>query len=153
MDKEALQNELQNIIGSYLKDQMLELIELIYRHEGRDLVLKVMADRPEGGISLGDCASLNREIGMILDEKNLIQGTYLLEVSSPGVDRPLKTKVDFLRCINREVRFFLKEPVGDKLEWAGIIKKIEGESVFIDIEDTFLEIPLARINKARQELE
>ena len=153
MEREALTEHLKEIIGSFLEPQGLELVELICRHEGRDLVLQVLVDRPEGGITVGECSGINKEIGNLLDEKNILEGSYLLEVSSPGIDRPLKTKADFFRCIGKEVRFFLNKEVNGKLEWAGEIKKVEGETVFIRLGDVLLEIPLANINKARQEID
>ena len=70
-----------------------------------------MADRPEGGIRLGECSQLNRGIGALLDEKDFLSGRYILEVSSPGLDRPLKTKNDLSRKINCEAHFFLNEEV------------------------------------------
>lgn len=85
-----------------MKNQNLDLVDIIYRYEGRGLVLRVLVDKPEGGITLDECAGLNNEISRILDEKDMLQQRYILEVSSPGLDRPLNSKNDFLRCINKE---------------------------------------------------
>jgi len=150
MDRQAIINELTGEIVDYLKNQGLELVDLIYRYEGKNLILRILADRPEGGIRLDECARLNNEIGMILDEKNLLQERYLLEVSSPGIDRPLKTKDDFARCMNRRIRFFLHELVKGKMELEGVINKLENESVYIDIGTEIVEIPLPKISKAKQ---
>ncbi len=75
---------------------------------------------------------------------------YILEVSSPGLDRPLKTKSDFLRCINRKAKFFLLESIKGKIELDGIITKVEDDSVYIDIDGDIIEIPLVKVNKAKQ---
>jgi ribosome maturation factor RimP len=152
MDKEALIEQLRVIIDDYVQSQGLILVELMHRYEGKDLVLRVLADRPEGGISLDECAFLNREIGRILDEKNIPLEKYLLEVSSPGIDRLLKTKSDFLRCLNKKALVFLKEPVQGKIEWSGNITQVTDNSVFIDNAGNLLEIPLLFINKAKQQL-
>lgn len=153
MDKQALTQELQVIISEYLKTQGLELVDLTLRRQGMDLFLQVLTDRPEGGIALDDCAYLNKEISRILDEKKiLLQDNYVLEVSSPGLDRPLKTKVDFLRCLNRRVRFFLAQPIGGKLEICGNVKGITGESVYVELNGESIEVPLSAINKAKQEI-
>jgi len=152
MDREALINQLGAIIGDYLKSQGLILVELIYRYEGRDLVLRVLADRPEGGINLDECSFLNHEIGRILDEKDIPLERYLLEVSSPGIDRPLKTKGDFLHSLNKKAQFFLRESVEGKIEWSGKITKVSENSVFIDNAGNLLEIPISVINKAKQQL-
>ncbi len=151
MDSQTIA-ELTNIFSNYLKSQGVELIELIYRYEGRDLFLRILADRPEGGITLGECARLNQEISMILDAKDTQQG-YVVEVSSPGLDRPLKTKNDFSRCLSRKAKFFLLESIRGKIELDGIISKVEGNSVSVDIEGEIIEIPLGKINKAKQILD
>ena len=126
------------------------MVELIYRHEGRDLFLRILVDKPEGGIILEECSRLNRELGVLLDEKDILRERYVLEVASPGLDRPLKTKADFMRCLQREARFFLNEPLGGKIELAGVIEKVENDSVFVAQDNDVVEIPLAKINRAKQ---
>ena len=126
------------------------MVDLIYRYEARDLVLRILVDRPEGGVSLGECARMNNEISEILDGKDILQARYVLEVSSPGIDRPLVTGSDFLRCVNRRARFFLNETINGKLELEGTIIKVEDDAVFIDIEGESIKVPLSRINKAKQ---
>lgn len=153
MDREAFIAELRIIIGDYLKGEGLDLIELIYRYEGRDLFLRVLTDKPEGGITLGECVLLNKELSRILDEKDIMQEGYLLEVSSPGLDRPLKTKSDFMRCVNRRARFFLNQPVNGKIEIEGLISNAGDNSVYINIGQDTIEIPLNSINKAKQIVE
>jgi ribosome maturation factor RimP len=150
MDRQALVDELKNIIGDYLKEKGLDLVDLTYRYEGRGLVLRILVDKPEGGISLDGCACLNNQLSIILDEKDILKERYILEVSSPGLDRPLKTKSDFLRCINRNVRFFLREPISDRLELEGIISDVRDDSVYIDIGKGVVEITLSKIAKAKE---
>ncbi len=153
MDRQTIIAELTSIFGDYLKSQGVNLIELIYRYEGRDLFLRILVDRPEGGITLGECAQLNQEISRILDEKDTLKQRYVLEVSSPGLDRPLKTKNDFSCCLNRKAKFFLLESIRGKIELDGIISKVEGNLVYVDMEGEIIEIPLANINKAKQILD
>lgn len=150
MDRQALITELNRIITDYLKNQGLDLVELLCRYEGRDLFLRILIDRPEGGIILDECASLNNELSRILDEQDILKEGYILEVSSPGLDRPLKNKGDFLRCLNRRARFFLLEPVKGKIELEGTISKVTDDSVYVNIEADIVEIPLIKINKAKQ---
>ena len=150
MDRQGVISELRSIIGNYLKNQNLDLVDLIYRYEARDLVLRILVDRPEGGISLGECADLNQEISRILDEKYILQERYILEVSSPGMDRPLNSRADFLRCINKQVRVFLNESINGKWELEGVISSVTDESVYIDIRDEAFEIPLTKITKGKR---
>jgi ribosome maturation factor RimP len=153
MDRQEIIAQLQNIIDDYLKIQGLHLVDLIYRHEGRDLIVRILVDRPEGGITVGECAKLNIQISNLLDEKEILQTRYILEVVSPGLDRPLKTKNDFLRCTNRRVGFFLNEPINGKIELEGLISKVENDSVYIESRSEIIEIPLTKINKAKQIIE
>jgi ribosome maturation factor RimP len=150
MDRQEIITELKNIIGEYLRVQGLDLVDLIYRYEGQGLTLRVLTDRPCGGINLKECSHLNYEISRILDEKGILETRYILEISSPGLDRPLKTKSDFERCINRKARFFLSEPINSKIELEGIITKVENNAVYIDIEGEATQIPLIKLTKAKQ---
>jgi len=153
MDRQEIIAQLQNIIDDYLKIQGLHLVDLIYRHEGRDLIVRILVDRPEGGITVGECSELNNRITSLLDEKDILQTRYILEVASPGLDRPLKTKNDFLRCTNRRVGFFLNEPINGKIELEGLISKVENDSVYIESKNEIIGIPLIKINKAKQVIE
>lgn len=150
MDRHEIINELKSAIKSYIEGHGLELVDIIYRYEGRDLFLRALIDKPEGGITLDECAYINSHIGQILDNKGILNMRYILEVSSPGLDRELLNKKDFLRCINKNVKIFLNAPVNERIEWDGIIVKVEGDSVFIDREGVNIEIPLAKIRKAKQ---
>lgn len=150
MDRQELIFELKEILGNYLKYKEIDLIDLIYRYEGRDLILRILVDKPQGGISLDDCVHLNSEISSILDKKDIIKGKYILEVSSPGIDRPLRIKSDFSRCINKSVRVFLKEPIKGKKELEGKIKEVKNDSIYIEIENEIIEISLSKIDRAKQ---
>ena len=150
MDREALANELKIILADFLKSRNLDLVEIIHRYEVGDLVLRVLVDRPEGGINLDDCAAINRELGEILDAKDFLQQRYILEVSSPGLDRPLKTQNDFSRCLNKKVKFFLSELINGKLEWDGVITKVSERIVYVDTVTEIMEVPLDKINKAKR---
>jgi ribosome maturation factor RimP len=150
MEREVVINEIRGVIEEYLQKGGFELIELIYRFEGRDIVLRILADRPEGGITLDECARLNKEMGFMLDERDIIKEKYTLEVSSPGLDRPLKTRNDFQRCLHRKIKFFLSEKVNGKAEWDGVVEKVEGDALHVNVEGAILKIPIAHIIKAKQ---
>ena len=150
MDRQAIISEVSGVVRDYLNKEGFELVDVIYRHEGRDLFLRILADRPMGGITIEECVQLNRQISVILDEKNMLQQRYILEVSSPGLDRPLKNKADFIRCINREVKFFLNEAVEGKIEIDGLIRKVEEDTIEIEAKGAIIKIAFNKINKAKQ---
>ena len=152
MDREALINEFKIFLSEFFKERNLDFVELIYRYEGRDLFLRVLVDKFNGGITMDECAVLNRELGVILDEKNILESRFILEVSSPGLDRNLKTENDFKRSINKRVRFFLNDCINGKLEWEGVVNKVDSLTVFVDTGNGLIEVPLVKINKAKQEI-
>jgi ribosome maturation factor RimP len=150
VEKEAIIAELKNIISELVKKSGLVFVDMIYRRQGTGLFLGILLDRPEGGISLGECAKINREVSAKLDESDILEENYVLEVSSPGLDRPLKTAEDFLRCLNKQVRIFLNTAVEGKIEVQGIIRKADELTVYVGENGKTLEIPLSHINKGKQ---
>jgi len=128
-----------------------ELIELKNFKESGILVLRFLVDRIGGGITLGECTQINRDIGVLFDEKNFIAETYNLEVSSPGLDRPLVSERDFKRVLNKNIHIFLKEPVDSKVEYEGELFNIENQGIKIsNKEKQEVFIPFIKINKAKQ---
>jgi len=150
MSNEQLMARLQEAVGNFLSERGVELVELVYRFEGQGLVLRVIADHPQGGISMGECSRLNREIGDMMETEQMIGTQYVLEVCSPGLDRPLRTAGDFKRCASRLVKCFLKEPINGKIEWDGVITDVSDIRVALQTTQGCLELPLDKINKAKQ---
>lgn len=149
MDRETLKQEINSSVKDLFLAQGFVLVDIILRQDGSGLLLSLLADRPQGGINLEECSLLNRLIRQELAEKNILTGEYSLEVSSPGLDRPLKTKEDFKRCLNKKAVFFLNDLVGGKCEWNGLISNVNETSVFVGQGGEVLEIPLIKINKAK----
>ena len=145
---------LNEVIGNYLAENNFEVVELIFRYEGRNLVLRLFVEKPEGGITLDECATLNRRLGELLEAGDILPESYLLEVSSPGLDRELKTREDFTRCLRKQAVFYLNDLVGGKYQQEGLISRVDEGAVFIEIlkehnSAQVLEIPLTKINKAK----
>ncbi len=150
MYNEELNTVLRDVIGAYLSEQGLDFIDLIYRYESGGLVLRVLVDTLEGGISLGECARINRQIGIMLDEKDIIKTRYTLEVASPGLDRLLKNQKDFMRCLGKKIRVLLLEAVEGKMEFIGEVKEAKEGSLLLGIDTGVVEIPFLKIMKAKQ---
>jgi ribosome maturation factor RimP len=147
--KEDLIKELNKLFSDSLSQEGLELVDLIFRNDANKLILRILVDKPTGGITLGECARVNRKLGDLLEEKDLIVQDYVLEVASPGLDRQLKSEKDFSRCTNKEVVFYLNDLIDGKCQWQGVVSKVDLLNVFIDNLGVVLEIPLIKINKAR----
>jgi ribosome maturation factor RimP len=146
-------DKIKEVIEPVLQGEGIELVDMIYRREAGRQVLRILVDK-EGGIILSDCVRLNEEISQVLDEGNVITERFLLEVDSPGVDRPFKIKRDYERAKGRMVRVTLKEAILDKKEYIARLREVLDDSVKIDTEKKgVIEIPFEKITRARQEVE
>ena len=150
MEYTEITEELKKIIQPALEQEGFALVELSLGRSRSGSTLAVFADRIGGGIDLGDCAMLNRKIGDLLDAANIMPEGCFLEVSSPGIDRPLKTKNDFLRCMGRRVKFFLREAINGKIEWEAKVLEADDDKVVAEIKKGNFQIPLSNIAKAKQ---
>lgn len=149
MDKKIL-NEIKDILEGFLAEKDFTLVDALYRYAAKRPILSILVDRPQGGITLDECAVLNNQISELLDEKNLTNESYVLEVSSPGLNRPLKNIPDFRRCINRLVLVYTGESIKGMTQHSGIIKDVDENLLYLDIDSQRLQIPLNKIIKAKQ---
>jgi len=127
-----------------------DLIELNVRRQGREIAVQILADRPTGGITLEECSRLNRRMVEAIDQSGVLPPEeYSMEVSSPGLDRPLSTRKDFLRVTNQEIRFLLNGPWQGKQEYTGVLTEITDAAVVASTEKYgIIEIPMEKILKA-----
>ncbi len=125
-----------------------ELVRVTFGGGGRPR-LQVMAERPDGTMTVDDCARLSREISTLLDVEDPIPGEYVLEVSSPGIDRPLTRPKDFARWAGHEARVELDAPLDGRRRLNGRLLGLEGENVRMRVEGEEFVVPFARIVKAK----
>lgn len=146
-------DKIKEIIAPVLEEENVELVDLIVRNESNGHVVRILVDT-EGGIKLGDCVRLNERISLVLDNANLLTERCMLEVDSPGIDRPFQTKRDYERALGRMVRVTLNEAVLDKKEYIGRLQEVSEDSIKIDVKKRgVLLIPFGNIIRARQEVE
>lgn len=140
---------IENFAGTLLPPMGLELVEVQFRREGHGWVLRIFIDS-EQGVSLENCTDVSRQISAFLDVEDLIDHAYHLEVSSPGLERPLRTPADFGRCIGKNARLKLRELLDGEKVVIGIIRQVTETEVVLGLADG-REIPIsfALINKAR----
>lgn len=113
--------------------------------------LQVMIDRKDGTeITVDDCARASRVLSDVLDEKDPIENQYSLEVSSPGIDRPLTKAEHFVRFVGYEAKVETSAPVADRKRFKGIINGVDGENnICLTMEDTEYKIPFEDVAKAK----
>ena len=149
---DELVEEVRQIVEPILQSLGYELVDVEYQRESRGWVLRIYLDR-EGGITLEDCAEASGEVGAVLEAKDIIPNAYHLEVSSPGLTRPLKKREDFQKFRNRLVKVRLYEPFEGRKNFKGTLLGMEGENVRLELEDRVYELPLQKIAKANLEIE
>lgn len=135
-----------------LEEMGLELVEVQYRREQSGWVLRLIIDKQEG-ISLEDCAAVSREISQLLDIEDFVDQAYNLEVSSPGLNRPLKSMADFKRFTGRKAKIKTIEPLAGEHVFIGRIKKTEGETIILEIGRKEVAMPFSQVARARLEIE
>lgn len=127
----------------------LELVEVQYRREAHGWVLRVFIENEEG-ITVDHCADVSREVSDFLDVEDLIDHQYNLEVSSPGLERPLRSAQDFLRYAGRKARVKLREEVDGQKVLEGVIGQVEEENIELVLPDQkTVQFPFEYIRKAR----
>lgn len=139
---------IQGFAEPLLADMGMELVEVQFRREGHGWVLRLFIDK-EGGVTIDDCVAVSREISAYLEVEDLIEHAYNLEVSSPGLERPLRKREDFNRFAERLVRIKLREPINGQRVLIGTLLGLEGETVLMGLAKETVRIDLENIAKAR----
>lgn len=148
---QAVIDRVNEAITPLLKEKGIDLVETAYRQVGSQMILSIIVDRSEG-ITLDECGALNEEVGAALDQDDTIATRYVLEVSSPGLDRPLTTGQDFKRAIGKKMDVFLKSRFNDKLQYFGTLKAVEEDSIELETKTGLIKIPLDVINKGKLQI-
>jgi ribosome maturation factor RimP len=132
-----------------------ELVDVDVKRAPGGTVVRLVVDR-EGGIGLDDLQSVSEEVSAVLDAEDPIDARYTLEVSSPGLDRPLNGEADYRRFLGRLARLSSYEPVGGRRQWTGRLLEVEDGLVRVRLESEggkVAEVPLAKIAHGRLEVE
>jgi len=128
---EELVNQLRALAETFAAQEQMEIIELKVHPRKTMLSIEVLADKIEGRINLDECAYLNKKITREIEEKQLIPGDWSTEVSSPGLDRALKTYNDFRRVVGEKIRFHLSDAVVGKVEHEGVLEALDQKQLVI----------------------
>lgn len=132
--KTAIDRRLAGIVAPVIEGLGFELVRLRLQG-GRHPLLQIMADRPEGGIDVDDCAAISTAVSAVLDVEDPIEDKYTLEVSSPGIDRPLTRLKDFDLWEGYEVRIETSEQIDGRKRFKGVLRGTEGDEVLLEIEN------------------
>ena len=122
---------LEEMLTPLVEQESAELVDLTFRKEGAQWVLRVFLDKADG-FTLDDCAYFSDRIGALLDEKNAVSRAYVLEVSSPGLDRVIKKEKDFIRFSGKAVKLRLKAPEAGQRNYAGLLRGWKDGGVLLE---------------------
>ncbi|MEM1092311.1 MAG: ribosome maturation factor RimP [Pseudomonadota bacterium] len=145
----SIKTDIEELLAPLVEDLGYEWVGLEYHPHPSNGVLRVYIDQPETGIGLEDCALVSREISGLLDVNDPIKGHYNLEVSSPGMDRPLFSVDQFARFAGQQVKVSLHAPVEGRRKIRGTIGAVEGQTIRLLVDDEAVEIDHADVAKAR----
>ena len=132
--KAAIDRRMAEIITPVIEDLGYELVR-VRLMSGKNTILQIMADRPEGGIEVDDCAKISTAVGATLDVEDPIVDEYALEVSSPGIDRPLTRLKDFENFEGYEAKIETTELIDGRRRFKGQLAGIDGSDVLINVEE------------------
>lgn len=149
MDRIAVSNaEMLERIEPLVESLGYELVDVECRIGGRDGVLRIFIDAADG-ITLDDCERVSRQVSAWLDVEDPIPGQYRLEISSPGLDRILRTPVHFERFVGEEIKVELAQALEGRRRFRGRLEALDGEEILVNVDGVAWRLPLNMIEQAR----
>lgn len=149
--REMYEQRTEQLLLPVLEELRFELVDVEYVKEGGTWYLRAYIDK-EGGISVDDCEVVSRKVSDLLDEQDFIDESYIFEVSSPGLGRPLKKEKDYARSMGKELEIRTYRAIQKEKEFYGILKAYDADTVTIETEDetelTFAKSDIALIRLA-----
>lgn len=152
LSEDNIISNVKELLEPILDEKNLELFDIEYKGLGSKGILRVFIDKEEG-VTVNDCAKISRELGALLDVHEVIPGSYTLEISSPGLTRPLRKPGDYIRYIGKTVKIKTLEDLDDRNVFQGRLVDFVDETVSLQIDGVNYLIPYDKIEKANLELD
>ena len=135
MDRSAVTQRVWALAEPVVTTAGLELVDVQYRPEGGRAILRLLIDRPTGGVTIDELARISRELGHVLDAHDAVPGRYYLECSSPGLNRPLLRPEHFRRAEGQRVSVRMRTPIGGRRQFRGVLAAVSDEAATVDDAD------------------
>ena len=148
MGKTSIYQSVTKLIEPTARENNIELVDVEYKKTGKAWTLRVFINKSQG-VTVYDCQKLSREIEDLIEVHELIANPYVLEVSSLGLDRPLKKEADFLRNKGKQIQLKTFLPIDNKKKFLGTVRDFTNGTLFLEDKDDVLEIQLANIAQAK----
>ncbi len=149
---QRVEQQVSVLIEPIIKEKGLELVDVEYIKEGAHWYLRLFIDK-DGGVDLDDCSDVSHAVSEILDTADTIQQAYMLEVSSPGLERPLKKTEDFQRFQGKLVAVKTNKPYEGFQDFSGYLRGLENEEIILEYEGKRIAIPRSIVKQARLSIE
>lgn len=146
MEKNEIEKKIEEIVNPYVEEMNLSLVDVEYIQEGGYLYVRVFIENLNGDLNIEDCSKLSAKIENQIED--IIDKKFFLEVSSPGLERPLKKIEDFIRFKGEKITLHLKHKLNDKKQYKAIIKDVVEDKIVFEIEKNEIEIEFKEIRKA-----
>jgi ribosome maturation factor RimP len=152
MERDRTVSRIWELATQIADGEAMEVIDVELRREGTRAgrVLRVYLDK-EGGPNVGDLGRVSRQLSELLDSQDIVEGSYTLEVSSPGINRPLKKPEHFQRFIGKRVRIRTGDMIDGRRSFLGILSEVSGDTIRIEVEGKPYQIPFSMIEKSNYE--
>ncbi len=138
---------LEGLLRDRVELDGVELVYVEYRPEGSPSVLRIYIDKL-GGVGLKDCERVSKQASALLDDETFTLSRFVLEVSSPGIERPLFKEADYRRFVGKEIRLFTTETIEDRRKFTGLIRTFSEGILKLDFDGETYQIPFSKIRKA-----
>jgi ribosome maturation factor RimP len=138
---------ISDLAGGILEEMGFELVDVEYVSSQGRWVLRLFIDK-EGGVTIDDCARVSSELGDLIDVKNFIDHSYVLEISSPGLDRPLKKEKDILNAMNKRIKLKMVTPVKGQRNYSGYLRDFKDGTLHLETEGGLVALPWHEVEKA-----
>lgn len=145
----AATERLEKLLGPVIEDLGYEFVGVEYSPNPKNRLLRIYIDRPESGVGVDDCETVSREVSAVLDVEEPIREHYTLEVSSPGVERPLFSADHFRRFVGETAAVRMHAPQDGRRKFKGRIVRVEDEQVWLDVDGREWCLEIAGMDKAR----
>ena len=142
-----IRDQVFSLIEPLLEDAGFELVEVEYLTMHGRWVLRLYIDK-EGGVTIDDCADVSRELGDIIDVKEVIDHEYILEVSSPGLNRPLRKEKDFIKVIGSNIKLKMSLGLNGQKNFIGKLKNYNNRTIYLETDGKLLELPFDNVEKS-----
>ncbi|KIX11457.1 ribosome maturation factor RimP [Dethiosulfatarculus sandiegensis] len=152
LENGGLKQRLTTLLEPVVRSEGLVLVELAFSGDGKGQILRLFVDRPEGGVTIDECALLSRQISDLLDVEDPIVGKYSLEVSSPGLTRALKTPVEFQVFAGRAAKMTVRDDDGRTKTVKGVLKGMQEGDVLIEVQGKIRAFSIEQVAKAKLDL-